>query len=42
MQNIPLLEQVFNKDKDKNTAGLPKWILQPQSIYFQVININLY
>ena len=27
MQNIILLEQVFNKGKNKNTAGLPKSVL---------------
>ena len=43
MQNIPLLEQMFNKGKDKNTAGLPMSILWPQSTFVhcvQVININ--
>ena len=45
MQNIPPGEQVCNKGKDKNTAGLPKSILQPQStllycIIFPIININ--
>ena len=33
MQNFPpFFKQVFNKDKDKNIAGLPYSILQPQSI----------
>ena len=43
MQNIPLLEQVFNKGKDKNIAGLPQSILWSQStlVYcIQLININ--
>ena len=29
-QNIPMLEQVFNKGKNKNIAGLPQQILRPQ------------
>ena len=43
MQNIPLLEQMFNKGKDKNTAGPPMSILGPKSAFVhcaQVININ--
>ena len=31
MQNIPSLEQVFNKGKDKNIADPPESILRPQS-----------
>ena len=45
MQNIPGLEQVFNKDKEKNIAGLPYLILWPQLTLVhcnQVININSY
>ena len=30
-QNIPPIGQVFNKEKDKNSPGLPSSILQPQS-----------
>ena len=44
---MPLLEQLFNKGKDKNIAGLPQLILRPQPrlvivLYFQAININPY
>ena len=45
MQNIPRLEQVFNKGKEKNIAGLPYLILWPQLTLVhcnQVININSY
>ena len=43
MQNIPLIEQMFYKSKDKNIASLPSPILRPQSTLVhcvQVININ--
>ena len=33
MQNIPPLEQVFNKGKDKNTAGLRLSILNTVDSY---------
>ena len=45
IQNIPLLEQVFNKGKDKTIAGLPQSTLRPQSTlahFIQVIKINPY
>ena len=42
MQNILPFEQVLNKGKDKNMAGLPCGRSQPLFIvlYFQVIKIN--
>ena len=43
MQNIPRLEQIFNKGKVKNIAGLPYLILRPQLTLVhcnQVIKIN--
>ena len=45
MQNIPLLEQVFNKGKDETISGLPYSTLLPQSTLvhcIEVININPY
>ena len=47
IQNIPPLEQVFNKGKHKNIAGLPQPVSPPQlilvhCIYLAAININPY
>ena len=46
-ENIPPLEQVFNKGKHKNIAGLPQPVSPPQlilvhCIYLAAININPY
>ena len=45
MQNIPRLEQVFNKGKEKNIAGIPYLVLWPQLTLVhcnEVINNNSY